>query len=119
LKSFGQNFVPGPRRYFCSYVTMHGGVWDANWYPAQTTLTKTKTIVPGHDLHYGPLAPTTAGGVTTLSNVLQAPSTLLTSRLVSKINILRGLDYGWQAGHTPGGHLGTTRPGRTFTRRAW
>ena len=114
IKAWGQNVVPPPRKYFCSYVTMHGGVADVNWYPADAALTTQKQLLPGHTIRSGPLTATIQNGNAVLSKVLQAPSSLLTPRMIGKINLLRGLDYGWQAGHTPGGHLGHYATGPNF-----
>jgi len=100
------NPTPSLPKYFLSYTTPHGGIWDTNWYPPDTALTNTTQILPGHVIRSGPLVPTVSGGNAVLSPVLQAASTKLTTRLAGKLNVLRGLDFGFQYGHHPAGHLG-------------
>lgn len=97
-------FVKNPR--FVAMATPHGGVWNQNMWPDEAAAAQSRQAYPGHDMHWGQLAPNVANGQTELSKCLSAPSTLLPASLVSKINLLRGLDYSFYLGHHRGGHLG-------------
>jgi hypothetical protein len=88
------------------FGTDHGGCWDQNYYPSNPSLTQTASAFPGHTVNAGALTPTTANGVTTISPVLSASSSSLTSGLVKKLNVLRGLDLPIYLGHNTGLHLG-------------
>ena len=95
-----------PRLFW--FGTDHGGCWDTNFFPDTAMLTSKAASAPGHMVASGPLTATmtTANGRTTLSPVLNASSTILTSRLVGKMNVLRGLDVPWYIAHNTGLHLG-------------
>ncbi len=94
----GAELVPGLKPCFAAMTTVHGAVLEQNMYPATSTLTQSTVHLPGHTIKSGPLQGTT------LSPVLKSAS--LTSKLVSKLNVLRGFDYPYYIGHHNGGHLG-------------
>jgi hypothetical protein len=94
----------GPKR-FVALATPHGGIWQPRMYPNAATLTQTSSY-GGHDVRRGALALEVANGVASLSPVLSGDSTKLTSTLVQKMNVLRGLDVTFYLGHHRGGHLG-------------
>lgn len=94
-----------PKR-FVQLCTQHGGIWGKNMYPSDATLTDSMSYA-GRTIKRGKLALTPgSGGNAQLSPALSGPSSQLTSGLVSKMNILRGLDIPWYIGHHTGGHLG-------------
>jgi hypothetical protein len=93
-----------PRMFWMG--TDHGGCWDSNFFPDASILTTQATATTGHIVASGPLVGTTANGTTTLSAVLNGPSSLLTPSLIAKMNVLRGLDVPWYIGHNTGLHLG-------------
>jgi hypothetical protein len=95
-----------PHARFICMTTQHGGVWGSNMFPADGAATATQTLYPGHTMHHGALTATTTGGQARLSNVLSAPEALLSSALVSKMNVIRGLDIPFYIGHHTGGDLG-------------
>ncbi|MCA9617702.1 MAG: DUF1552 domain-containing protein [Myxococcales bacterium] len=97
-------YAPNPR--FVCMATGHGGVWNSNMYPDLSTASQARNIYPNHDMHYGPLAASSAGGTTTISACLSAPSTALPQSLVDKLNVIRGLDIVEYMGHHTGGPLG-------------
>jgi len=97
-------FAANPR--FVCMATPHGGVWNQNMWPNEAAANQSRQVYPGHDMHFGTLDPTSSNGATSLSPCLSAPSSLLTSSLVSKMNLLRGLDYSFYLGHHRGGALG-------------
>lgn len=95
----------GPPRRFIAFATEHGGIWPEYMHPPDAALTDKMTYA-GHEVRRGALAPTMANGITTLSPVVSGSSSRLTPTLVSKMNLLRGLDLTWYLSHHRGGHLG-------------
>jgi hypothetical protein len=84
-------------RLFMGFRTSHG-TRRQDMFPAAATLTQT-TTAGGHTVRRGALVPTTSGGTTTVSPVLSAPSSELTTALVGKMNVLQGLDMTWNMDH--------------------
>ena len=74
-------------------------------YPDNALLTETLSYA-GRDIRFGDLSGTIQNDNTFLCDVLQAPESLLTPAILSKINVLRGLDVPFYLGHHIGGHLG-------------
>jgi hypothetical protein len=93
-----------PRLFW--FGTDHGGCWDQNFYPSSPSLTQQATAFSGHTVNAGALAGTTSGSTTSISPVLSASSSTLTSGLMKKLNVLRGLDLPIYLGHNTGLHLG-------------
>jgi Protein of unknown function (DUF1552) len=98
------SFARQPR--FVAFATHHGGIRETNMFPAAEMIRERSTLVPGHLIGRGPLTRTVEGTDAYLSPVLRASASLLTERLVSKMNVLRGLDIPFYIGHHSGGHLG-------------
>lgn len=96
--------VPGMRR-FVQFCSSHGGIWGTNMYPAESTLTQSLSYA-GRTVRRGTLGLQMQGSDALLSPVLRGPSSALTPSLVSKMNVLRGLDVPFYIGHHTGGHLG-------------
>lgn len=95
-----------PKKRFIQFCTEHGGIWGANMYPTDATLTDQMSYA-GRTVKRGKLAVQAgASGTNQLSPVLTAPSSLLTPALAAKINVLRGCDIPWYIAHHTGGHLG-------------
>jgi hypothetical protein len=92
-----------PRFFYLG--TDHGGCWDSSFFPTTPT-PNTATFVSGHTVSSGTLSATMSGGRATISPVLTASATALTSALVGKMNLLRGLDVPWYIAHNTGQHLG-------------
>jgi len=97
-------FAAHPR--FVCMTTQHGGVWGANMFPGDATAPTAQTLYSGHDMHHGALSLSSAAGGASLSAVLTASATALTSQIVSKMNVLRGIDVPFYLGHHTGGDLG-------------
>lgn len=93
-----------PKR-LVSLQSAHGGAWAADLHPAQATLTESLAYA-GHQVRRGQLALSVNNGRAQLSKILSAPSSQLTARLVSKMNVLRGLGVPFMGFHHTGGHLG-------------
>ncbi len=105
-KAFAQTVANN--KCFVALLTVHGGVWPQNMYPADASLTVSENYATaGFAVRSGALVPTVADGFTTLSPVLRAPSTALTPALAAKMNVLRGLDIPYDFSHHDGrGSLG-------------
>ena len=89
--------IPAPRRMVV-FTTEHGGIWAPSMYPDQSMASETVPH-PLHTTHAGPLTSRVEGGDRVISDVLRAPSDVLTESLVGKMNILRGLDVPFHSGH--------------------
>ncbi|MFK7930702.1 MAG: DUF1552 domain-containing protein [Myxococcota bacterium] len=95
---------PSPQR-FIAMGTEHGGIWQQNLYPSDSTLTDTRPYA-GHTIRRGDLSSTTTGGRTEISRILSASSAVLSPGLVSRMNVMRGFDVPFYLAHHRGGHLG-------------
>lgn len=92
-------------KFFVAFATQHGGIWGANLFPSDTTLTDKKSY-GGHDIRRGDLAAKIDGTDAVLSPMLRAKASDLTPALLAKMNVIRGLDVPFYIGHHTGGHLG-------------
>ncbi|MEM9067215.1 MAG: DUF1552 domain-containing protein [Myxococcota bacterium] len=87
---------PATPRRMVSFMTGHGGVWQPEMFPRES-MAGERLAHPVHDGHRGRLTPEVEGGETVLSPTLRAAA--LTPALVSKMNVLRGLDVPFYYGH--------------------
>lgn len=94
----------GRKPIFVAFANRPSNVYNNNLCPSVIQYDEVKTYA-GFKIQRSLLRPTVSGGTARLSEVLQAPSDLLTSKLVSKMNVLRGLDYTKAIGHN-NAHLG-------------
>ena len=91
---------------FVHFRTPHGAIFGASMWPADPALTQS-LFYADHDVRRGDLAATPqASGDAVISRVLTAKASVLTPTLVSKMNILRGLDFPLYMGHNFGAALG-------------
>jgi hypothetical protein len=86
-----------PRRMVV-FMTEHGGTWQPDMFPEASTA-DTAFDHPLHRCFRGALSSREEGSDRVVSNVLRAPSGLLTESLVSKMNVMRGLDVPFYYGH--------------------
>ena len=93
------------QKIFVAIRAEHGGVWGANMFPGDASLTESTTYA-GRTIRRGALASSVSGGVNTVSPVLRAPSSLFTDTLVRKMNVIRGIDIPFRMEHHYGGMLG-------------
>ncbi|MDZ4696162.1 MAG: DUF1552 domain-containing protein [Deltaproteobacteria bacterium] len=87
-----------PKR-FIAFTTGHGGIHPSNMYPGDASLTAETPLYSNHPVRHGALVARMQGNATSISPVLSAASNVLTPRLVSKMNVLRGFDWEFYAGH--------------------
>ncbi len=93
------------RKRFVAFGTNHGAIWQPNMYPADGVLTQSQQYA-GHEVRRGNLSLDVSNGIARLSPVLSASSSVFTSALAAKMNVLRGLDVTFYLAHHRGGHLG-------------
>jgi hypothetical protein len=93
-----------PRLFW--FTTDHGGAFETNMFPDPSLLTNKASLFRDHPIASGALRATVAGGRAVLSPILSAKASALTDRLVSKMNVLRGLDVPFYIAHNTGLHLG-------------
>jgi hypothetical protein len=99
-----QSFTALPR--FVGMATHHGAAWGPNMFPSESLLTNTQNLYSDHQVKSGTLKATANGGKSSLCTVLTASSSALSDKIVSKLNVLRGLDVPFYLSHNTGGHLG-------------
>jgi len=106
-KAFAADPIIPRQRFFYVINTEHGACQESNMYPKQSTLTE-KSIYDstGQTIRWGKLTGTANGTKVSLSPALTADSATLTPSLMSKVNVLRGLDTAIHIGHQRGGSLG-------------
>jgi len=97
--------LSGPK-YFVAMGTCDGGIWQEFMYPPEGSLTDAMDAPAGHEVRRGSLGLDVSDGMARMSPVLSASSSLLTSGLAAKLNVLRGLDVSFYMGHHGAGHLG-------------
>jgi hypothetical protein len=97
-------FVREPR-FFCM-TTQHGAVRESSMFPAESMLTETQTVYPGHAIKRGNLVRSVSAGRASVCPALSGPEDQLTAALLAKMNVLRGLDIPFYLGHHTGGYLG-------------
>jgi hypothetical protein len=93
-----------PPKRFIQFCTDHGGVWGVNMFPPDPS--EQTQQYAGRTIRRGPLSLEVQSGRARLSPVLSADSTVLTSGLVAKMNVVRGVDIPFYIAHHTGGHLG-------------
>jgi len=92
-------------KFFVTMAYENGGIWGSNMYPEESTLSNSVNYA-GRAVRHGELLGTLSEGNRILCPALTAPETVLTPALLSKINVLRGLDIAWYLSHHKGGYLG-------------
>ncbi|HEX5101425.1 MAG TPA: DUF1552 domain-containing protein [Polyangiaceae bacterium] len=97
-------FTRPPRLYWIT--SEHGGAFESSMFPSASLLADSQALYSDHTVRAGALAPTTSGDSTVLSDILRAKSSVFTPSLVSKMNVLWGLDVPFYIAHNTGLHLG-------------
>lgn len=93
-----------PRLFW--FATDHGAAFETNMFPEASLLTNWASLSSEHPISSGALKATRAAGRAVLSPILSAKESALTDRLVSRMNVLRGLDVPFYIAHNTGLHLG-------------
>jgi hypothetical protein len=95
-------------RYFVHMTTWHG-VFQSQFFGPLTDQVPTLTQTYGGVAIRGAAlaaAAKTVGASTVISDILQAKSSALSARMLSRMNVINGLDFAVGSGHNRGGTLG-------------
>lgn len=101
----GAQAATGPKR-FVAFRTEHGGVSLPNMVPPASVSNEVANLF--HAVKHGSLlaGAKKSGTDTVVSPVLTGPSTVLTDKLIGKMNVLLGFDIPFYLGHSRGNTLG-------------
>jgi len=88
------------------FATDHGGAYEGNMFPASSLLTQSTNLFADHKISSGALKATRTGDRAAISPILSAKGSVLTDKLVGKMNVLMGLDVPFYIAHNTGMHLG-------------
>jgi hypothetical protein len=97
-------FTRAPRLYWLT--SEHGGAFESSMFPNPALLTQSQNLYADHTVRSGTLSATTDGDASVLSPILRAKSAAFTPALLSKMNVLWGLDVPFYIAHNTGLHLG-------------
>ncbi len=97
---------PGSVRRLLAITSHHGGAWAENTFPEQAALTDFSELFAGHTIGRGDLVADPVGDDVVVSNMFTAPSSVLTPQLLSKLNVMAGLDIMYYLDHHRGAFLG-------------
>ena len=101
-KSFAQESPVNVKPSFLAICTDHGGIWGQNFFPNDGLLNQSINYAQ-RDIRYGQLTHSpNAQNRIELSPMLNADASLLTSSVLSKLNVYRGLDIPYTIGHHRG-----------------
>lgn len=104
--AYAQDAVLAREPRFFAMTTQHGAVRETTMFPAESMLTETLDLYPGHAVRRGDLVRTVSGSRAQVCPALSGPADQLTDSLIAKMNVLRGLDIPFYIGHHTGGYLG-------------
>lgn len=93
-------------RYMVHMTTWHACFQDSYFGPLLGATPSATTTHGGIAVRMAPLAFTTQGDLTVLSDILRAKSSVWTPRLRGLTNVINGLDFPRGVGHNRGGPLG-------------
>jgi hypothetical protein len=91
------------RQRFVNVATGHGAIARESMFPAAST---PFDIFADHQGRQSPLVRRVEGERASVTTVLSGAQSVFSERLVSKMNVLRGLDLPFYLAHHTGGHLG-------------
>lgn len=97
-------FTTRPRLFWV--CTDHGGCFESSFFPSESTFTETEALFSDHTIRHGALQAIEDGDQRAVSAVLRGPRDRFTESLVSKMNVLWGLDVPFYIAHSTGIHLG-------------
>lgn len=95
-----------PERRFVAFATDHGAIEESAMFPDERLLVDSMELYSSHNVSRGGLERTEANGRASLSTILSGAADRLTPSVVSRMNVLRGLDIPFYIAHHTGGHLG-------------
>lgn len=93
-------------RRFVAFATDHGAIEESAMFPDESLLTGSSQLYPEHSVSHGSLSRVESDGRASVSTIIAGPSDRLTAGIVSRMNVIRGLDIPFYIAHHTGGHLG-------------
>ena len=104
--AFGQapTYKRKPRLYWL--CTDHGAAFESSLFPAAALATNRQAVYADHEMGAGALTSTVSGESRVVSPILSAKSSSFSDALLSKMNVLYGLDVPFYIAHNTGLHLG-------------
>lgn len=104
--AFGQDptYTRRPRLYWVT--TDHGGAFEKSMFPDAALLTESTPLFTDHSVRHGVLTSSVSGSNRAVSPILSGASSRFSESLVSKMNVLYGLDVPFYIAHNTGLHLG-------------
>lgn len=100
----------GGGQIFVGVMSAFGGCWGKKMFPQMPSSAEVATFA-GKKVRRAPIKGEVNGGTMVLSDVLQAPSTLLTAALVEKMSLLQGLDMPLGVNHHAAATFGNLAQG--------
>ncbi len=98
--------VAAGERFFVHMTTWHGVFQSQFFGPLLDAAPAATATSGGVAVRMAPLASSSSGGNTVVSDILQGPSSALTARMLSRMNVINGLDYHTGVGHNRGLSIG-------------
>jgi hypothetical protein len=93
-------------RYFVHMTTWHA-VYQSQFFGPLLNVAATQSqTYGGVAIRSAPLASSVNGTTAVISDILRASSSALTPRMLSRMNVINGLDFAASLGHNRGGSLG-------------
>lgn len=93
-------------RYFVHMTTWHG-VFQSQFFGNLLNQMPTQSgFAGGIAVRGGPLVSSTSGGRIVISDILNASAAALSPRMLSRMNVINGLDYSNASGHNRGASIG-------------
>jgi hypothetical protein len=86
--------------------TDHGGCFESSFFPSESTFTESEDLFSDHTIRHGALQGTLDGDHRVVSAVLRGSQDRFSEALLSKMNVLWGLDVPFYIAHSTGIHLG-------------
>jgi Protein of unknown function (DUF1552) len=105
--AYGLSFSLPVRRRYVTTFSMTGCIRRSSFFPSDESAPTTFPIAAGMVGHRGPLQSRIEGNDRVISDVLRAPSSKFSAALVTRMNVLSGLDVPVMVGHHfvhPGGY---------------
>jgi len=93
-------------RYFVHMTTWHGVFQSQFFGPLLDQAPSQKAFAGGVEVRSAPLKSAVDGGNVVISDILTAASGALSPRMLSRMNVINGLDYHTSVGHNRGYSLG-------------
>ncbi len=104
--AYGQDptYTRKPRLYWL--CTDHGAAFETSMFPSPSLATSKHLLFGDHEIGSGALTSTLSAGTRAVSPILSGSASRFSEALLSKMNVLYGLDVPFYIAHNTGLHLG-------------